>query len=65
CRDSILAAPLAIEIARCLELAERRGEGGIQEQLSVFFKSPMSKSESPKHSFHLQQEALLKWLHRA
>jgi len=65
CRDSILAAPLAIEIARCLELAERRGEGGIQEQLSVFFKSPMSKSESPEHSFHLQQEALLKWLHRA
>ena len=42
CKDSILAAPLAIEIARCLELAHRRGEAGIQEQLSVFFKLPMS-----------------------
>jgi myo-inositol-1-phosphate synthase len=38
CRDSVLAAPLAIEIARCLDLANQRGEGGIQEQLSVFFK---------------------------
>ena len=33
CKDSILAAPLAIEIARCLDLAKQRGESGIQEQL--------------------------------
>lgn len=62
CKDSILAAPLAIEIARCLELAERRGEKGIQEQLSVFFKSPMTRNASPEHSFHRQQEMLLQWL---
>ncbi len=62
CRDSILAAPLAIEIARCLDLAHKRGEFGIQEQLSVFFKLPMSKQATPEHAFHRQQAALLEWL---
>jgi myo-inositol-1-phosphate synthase len=62
CKDSILAAPLAIEIARCLDLAKRRGEFGIQEQLSVFFKLPMSKTERPVQAFPEQQELLLKWL---
>lgn len=62
CRDSILAAPLAIEIARCLDLAGQRGEGGIQEQLSVFFKLPMSRAGKPEHAFHLQEEMLTRWL---
>jgi myo-inositol-1-phosphate synthase len=62
CKDSILAAPLAIEIARCLDLAQRRGEYGIQEQLSVFFKMPMSKSKKPEHAFHRQEQMLLDWL---
>jgi myo-inositol-1-phosphate synthase len=62
CKDSILAAPLAIEIARCLDLAKQRGESGIQEQLSVFFKLPMSKSKRPVQAFHEQQELLMKWL---
>ena len=62
CKDSILAAPLAIEIARCLDLAQRRGESGIQEQLSVFFKLPMSKNNKPEHAFHLQDEILFDWL---
>ena len=62
CKDSILAAPLAIEIARCLDLAQRRGETGIQEQLSVFFKLPMSKNKRPEHAFHRQEEILLQWL---
>ncbi len=61
CKDSILAAPLAIEIARCLELAYRRGQSGIQEQLSVFFKLPMS-SGKPVHEFHKQEAMLLSWL---
>lgn len=64
CRDSILAAPLAIEIARCLELARRRGLGGIQEQLSVFFKLPMSKAAPPEQAFHKQEAKLLEWLAR-
>ncbi len=62
CRDSILAAPLAIEIARCLDLAVQRGESGIQEQLSVFFKMPMSRGEKPEQAFHKQEEMLLSWL---
>lgn len=62
CRDSILAAPLAIEIARCLDLAKQRGLSGPQEQLSVFFKLPMSRSGKPEHAFHLQEKLLLDWL---
>ncbi len=62
CKDSILAAPLAIEIARCLDLAKHRGESGIQEQLSVFFKLPMTKNNCPEHAFHRQEEMFLDWL---
>ena len=63
CKDSILAAPLAIEIARLLDLAKRCGKGGIQEQLSVFFKLPMiKKHEKPEHALHKQEEMLFKWL---
>lgn len=62
CKDSILAAPLAIEIARCLNLAKKRGGSGIQEQLSVFFKMPMSKNGEPEHAFHVQEQMLLDWL---
>ncbi len=62
CKDSILAAPLAIEIARCLDFAQQRGESGIQEQLSVFFKLPMSRADKPEHAFHLQEAMLARWL---
>lgn len=62
CKDSILAAPLAIEIARCLDLANQLGQGGIQDQLSVFFKLPMSATGDPQHAFHKQEEKLLAWL---
>jgi len=62
CKDSILAAPLAIEIARCLDLAKRRGRSGIQTQLSAFFKLPMSSDTSPEHAFHIQQQLLTDWL---
>lgn len=62
CKDSILAAPLAIEIARCLDLAMQRGESGIQEQLSVFFKLPMARSAKPEQAFHKQEAMLLDWL---
>jgi myo-inositol-1-phosphate synthase len=64
CRDSVLAAPLAIEIARCLDLANTRGEGGIQEHLSVFFKLPMTKLGKPEQAFHKQEEMLLNWLEK-
>ncbi len=63
CKDSVLAAPLAIEIARCLDLARQRGEGGAQAQLGVFFKSPMTPAgERVEHDFGRQQQALENWL---
>ncbi|MGB5015428.1 MAG: inositol-3-phosphate synthase [Pyrinomonadaceae bacterium] len=63
CKDSILAAPLAIEIARCLDLAAQRGESGIQEQLSVFFKLPMNPTgKNLEQAFHKQEDMLLSWL---
>lgn len=62
CKDSILAAPLAIEIARLLDLAKRRNEKGIQEQLSIFFKFPMSRNEKPEHALYRQEKLLLDWL---
>lgn len=63
CRDSILAAPLVIELARLLDLARQRGNGGIQDQLGIFFKAPMARrGMREEHSFTLQERALLDWL---
>ena len=65
CRDSILAAPLVIEIARLLDYAQRSGETGVQEQLSIFFKLPQVADEinqKPEHAIHLQEQMLLEWL---
>ena len=63
CRDSILAAPLVLEIARTLHLASRTGEAGAQEQLSAFFKAPMTADGGvPEHALHRQEERLRDWL---
>lgn len=64
CRDSILAAPLVIELARLLDLAQRRGARGVQPQLGVFFKLPMTThpDEVPEHALHRQERQLLEWL---
>ena len=63
CKDSILAAPLAIEIARCLDLAAKRGQGGVREELSLFFKLPqMANGAAPQHGFAAQQAMLDDWL---
>ncbi len=64
CKDSILAAPLAIEITRLLDLAKRRESFGVQEQLSVFFKLPMTKTKDaiPEHALHRQEQMLFEWL---
>lgn len=67
CRDSILAAPLAIELARLADLAGRRQEGGVQHHLSTFFKSPMvpTADDEPEHALHAQHQMLLRWLEHA
>jgi len=64
CKDSILAAPLAIEIARCLDLAKQRNEKGVLDQISIFFKMPMTRSKDQKaeNALHKQEEILLNWL---
>ena len=64
CRDSVLAAPLALELARLADLAKRRQEGGVAHALGVFFKSPMVPESGmvPVHAFEQQQAILLNWL---
>ncbi|MCW8139932.1 MAG: inositol-3-phosphate synthase [Planctomycetota bacterium] len=43
CRDSILAAPVVLDLVLFLDLAARAGLGGIQEWLSFYFKSPIAR----------------------
>lgn len=66
CRDSILAAPLCIELGRLADLAQLRGLAGPVEQLGVFFKSPTTAQDAGvEHSFSLQQSAFEAWLFAA
>jgi len=59
CRDSILAAPIALDLVIFLDLAKRAGWGGIQEWLSFFFKSPMhAKNLYPEHDLFIQSMKL-------
>jgi len=66
CKDSILAAPLAIEIARCLDLAKQRNEKGVLEEVGVFFKFPMTRQKDAKaeNALHKQEDILLNWLRK-
>ena len=43
--DSMLAAPLVLDLARLAELAKRRGEGGLMPQLACYFKAPLGVDE--------------------
>ena len=55
CRDSILAAPIVLDVALFLDLAQRAGMNGIQEWLSFYFKSPIhSRDISPEHDLFIQ-----------
>ena len=55
CRDSILAAPLVLDLALFLDLAKRTGMSGIQEWLSFYFKSPMCAPDLyPEHDLFIQ-----------
>ncbi len=66
CRDSILAAPLVLDLALLLDLASRASFGGIQEWLSFFFKSPVVPDGLyPEHDLFIQQKKLkntLRWM---
>jgi myo-inositol-1-phosphate synthase len=66
CRDSILAAPLALDLCLFMDLAQRAGLGGIQEWLSFYFKSPQAAPGLyPEHDLFIQQIKLkntLRWM---
>jgi myo-inositol-1-phosphate synthase len=66
CRDSILAAPIVLDLALFLDLAQRAGMHGIQEWLSFYFKSPMTAPGLyPEHDLFIQLIKLkntLRWM---
>ena len=66
CRDSILAAPIVLDLVLFLDLAQRAGMRGIQEWLSFYFKSPMTAPELyPEHDLFIQSMKLkntLRWM---
>ena len=53
CRDSILAAPLVLDLVLFMDLAQRAGMRGIQEWLSFYFKGPMHAPEDLPRARHL------------
>jgi myo-inositol-1-phosphate synthase len=53
--DSLLAAPLVLDVARLALLAQRRGESGVMKHLACFFKSPVGVDQ---HDFHKQFDML-------
>ena len=63
CRDSILAAPLVLDLAQFMDLAGRSGFKGIQEWLSFYLKSPLVKPGlKPEHDLSVQNMKLLNTL---
>ncbi len=66
CRDSILAAPIVLDLALFLDLAGRTGMKGIQEWLSFYFKSPqVAEGLYPEHDLFIQHKKLkntLRWI---
>ncbi|MBZ5605858.1 MAG: inositol-3-phosphate synthase, partial [Acidobacteriia bacterium] len=66
CRDSILAAPLVLDLVLFMDLAQRSGMRGIQEWLSFYFKAPMTAPGLyPEHDIFIQLMKLkntLRWM---
>jgi myo-inositol-1-phosphate synthase len=66
CRDSILAAPIVLDLALFMDLAQRAKFSGVQEWLSFYFKSPMTAPDLyPEHDLFIQSMKLkntLRWM---
>ncbi len=59
CRDSILAAPLVLDLALFMDLAQRAGMRGVQEWLSFYFKAPQTAPNLyPEHDIFIQLKKL-------
>jgi len=56
CRDSILAAPIVLDLALLMDLAQRAGMSGVQEWLSFYWKSPQPVQDDvyPEHDLFIQ-----------
>jgi myo-inositol-1-phosphate synthase len=65
CRDSVLAAPIVLDLARLLTLARRVERGGAQDWLGFYFKAPQSSSPGPVVHDLFAQERVLKETHAA
>src|SRR5207245_896172 len=65
CRDSILAAPLVLDLVLFMDLAQRAGMRGVQEWLSFYFKGPMTAPGLyPVHDIFIQPMKLKNTLRR-
>lgn len=66
CRDSILAAPIVLDLALLMDLAQRAGFSGTQEWLSFYWKSPMTAPNLyPEHDLFIQSMKLkntMRWM---
>ncbi len=59
CRDSILAAPIVLDLALFMDLAARAGESGVQEWLSFYLKAPQQRGGADiEHDLFIQQTKL-------
>ncbi|MEC7909549.1 MAG: inositol-3-phosphate synthase [Actinomycetota bacterium] len=59
CRDSILAAPIVLDLALFLDLSARAGQSGVQEWLSFYLKAPQASTDAgPEHDIFIQQTKL-------
>jgi myo-inositol-1-phosphate synthase len=59
CKDSILAAPIVLDLVLFADLAQRSGMSGIQDWLSFYFKSPFHEENTlPEHDLFIQQMKL-------
>ena len=66
CRDSILAAPLILDIARLMTVSLRNGESGPLSHFSLFFKSPeIPEGTQVQHDLFIQRNLLEKWIEQS
>ena len=67
CQDSALAAPLVLDLVRFAAHARRRGEAGVLDYLSGYFKTPLTAQpdQTPEHDFFAQDAALARYVEAA
>lgn len=58
CRDSILAAPVVLDLALFMDLCKQKGARGVQDGLSIYFKSPQNSDRGIEHDLFKQSARL-------